>query len=73
MTQKQKIWTVRLLSLPALLYLPIACTGIGIAISHDNKGDSFPTISLLSLLAGLVAAGILSRRTLFAPSDSPPK
>jgi hypothetical protein len=70
MTHSSKLWTLRLLSIPALLYLPIACMGIGITVSRENKGDSFPLVSLLCLLAGLVAAGVLSRYTLFARTDS---
>jgi hypothetical protein len=53
-----------------LLYLPIGCMGIGITVSGENKGDSLPLISLLSLLGGLTAAVALSRQTLFARIDS---
>ena len=72
MTQSQKIWTLRLVSIPALLYLPITCIGIGITLSRENRGDSFPTVSLLSFLGGLIAAVVLSRQTLFAPIKSSP-
>ena len=44
--------------------------GIGITLSHENKGDSLPLISMLSLLGGVIVAVLLSRQTLFARIDS---
>ena len=69
MTRTYKLWILRLTSIPALFYFPIACVGIGIAVSRENRGDSFPLLSLLCLLGGLVAAGVFSRHTLFARID----
>ena len=70
MTQSQKIWILRLLSIPALVYLPFVFVGIAFAIFHENRGDSLPFFALLAFIMGVTLSIALSRRTLFTPMHS---
>jgi hypothetical protein len=71
MTHSQKIWLLRVFSIPALFYLPIIFIGIAFAIFRENRGDSFPMFALLAMVVGVILSIFLSRRTLFVPGDSP--
>jgi hypothetical protein len=73
MTQNQKIWALRLASVPAVLSFPFICFGLAVTITRENRGDSAPVISMLSLFVGLLVAIKLSLLTVFARIDSSPK
>jgi hypothetical protein len=69
MTTHQQLWLTRLASIPALLFLPIACTVMAGLIIGWPKGDNFPTAVFLGFIIAFIAAFPLARRTVFARSD----
>jgi hypothetical protein len=73
MTAQQQLWLTRIASVPALLFLPIACTGWCGLIIGWPKGDNFPTAVFLGFIIALVVAFPLARRTLFARLDHLPQ
>ena len=72
MTARRQLWIVRLVSVPALLFLPISCIVVATLIVGVPKGDSIPTAAFLGLIAALAVVFPLSRRTVFACIDRLP-
>ncbi len=66
MTLRQNMWLIRIASIPALLFLPFACTLIAGCVFGWPEGDNFPTAVFFGFIAALVLAFPLSRRTTFA-------
>jgi len=70
MTSRQKLWTLRIVSIPVLLLLPFACGLVAAAIGERLLGNSYPLgEAMIGMVAGFVAMIVLSPWTVFARQD----
>jgi hypothetical protein len=71
MTSRQKVWTLRIVSIPVLLLLPFACGLVAAAIGERLLANSYPLgEAMTGMVAGFVAMIVLSPWTVFARQDA---
>lgn len=74
MTTNAKLWTLRLVSIPVVLLVPVVCLMIVTVVAERVWGNDFPIFETVgALIVSGITALCISIKTVFAPANAPLK